>query len=152
MALKGKSVLQPIAYIPEVERSNGVDPTIFWIVPKNMKGTYTSLELFAKGADTSSRGQRVINPHKMAAADVKDFLNFCKKVENYQFSETFPELNAKGVIPLIEDPETMAKLYEDIDPTVFQEIQSASADWGRLDEGHLNWSTFMGYKNRTNEE
>ena len=141
MALKGKSTHDPIPYIPEAERSSD-QPTIFWIVPKNMKGTYQSLERFSKGANMSGKGQRTINPEKMAQADVEDFLTFCKKVENYSFGPDFSDLENKGVISIIEDENTLRLMYVDLDPTIFQEIQNASANWEMLGQGEESYKTW----------
>jgi hypothetical protein len=145
MALKGKSVHTSIPYIPESERSSDT-PTIFWLFPKNMKATYDSLELFSKGANISGKGQKSINPQKMAEADSKDMLSFCEKVQNYQFGEDFSELAAKGVIPEITDDGTLRLMYADMDPIIFQEIQNASADWERLDAGKEAYEIYLEFK------
>ena len=144
MSLKGKGTRKPVPYIPELERSSDV-PTIFWIRPKNMKGTYVSLDLYQKGSDVTGRGQRTINPNKMMEADIKDFIGFCERVQNYQFSEDYAELAAKGVIAEIADPAELRMIVLDMDPAVFQEIQNVSADWDRLgagEEAYKTWTQF----------
>lgn len=148
MSLKGTGTRKAVPYIPEVER--GIDvPTIFWIFPKNMQGTYQSLELYSKAAVTTGRGNRTINPRKMFEADVQDFLSFCEKVQNYEFSNDFSDLQSKGLMALIEDEATRRLIVSDIDPQVFQEVQNAASDWDRLEKGKQAYEEYLAATKRT---
>lgn len=133
MALKGIGNAT-IAYVPEIERDNAKDPTIFHIKPRNTKSSYTSLNKY-QDATEMRRGKNKINAKKMYEADKADFLEFCTKVENYEFSNKFKELAAKKVIKEITSPNTLSLLVEDIDPAVFQEVQNAANDYSYLKEG-----------------
>jgi len=146
MALKGKGIKKAIPYIPEIERGTDT-PTVFWIKPKNMGGTYKTLELYSKGVDTN-RNIRKIHPTKMFEADIQDFLSFCEKVENYQFSDDFSELAAKGLIT-IEDAATFRLLVQDLDPTVFQEVQNATTNWEMLTQGQEAYQANIEFKAAT---
>jgi hypothetical protein len=137
--LKGKSTRLAVPFIPEMER-DVENPTIFWLYPKNMKGTYKSLERFSR-ANSGNRGSRTLNPVKMVEADQDDFVSFCEKVENYQFSEEISELSKRGMATFTEKSE-LKLIVEDIDPQVFQEVQNATANWDLLEKGKEAYESY----------
>jgi len=70
---------------------------------------------------------------------------FCEKVENYQFSDDFSELAAKGAMK-IDEAGTLRLLVQDLDPQIFQEIQNSSSDWERLEEGRKAYEAHVEFK------
>jgi len=133
MALKGLGQ-RPIPYVPECERDSE-QPTIFWIKPKNTRQTYASLNRYSDATENLRSGGKKVNAVKMFEGDKADFMSFCARVDNYQFSDEFPELAKKGVVAKIEDVETLEKVIEDLDPQIFQEIQDAASNWTLLKNG-----------------
>jgi len=146
MALKGKSTRIAVPYIPEVERDT-VQPTIFWLFPKNMKGTYKSLSLYVKAnPQIQGKGNKELNDTKMMEADEQDFLLHCDKVENYQFGEDFPELSAKGIIAEITDAKILTLIPSDINPQIIQEVQQAMSNWENLDASRAAYDKYLASK------
>ena len=144
MALKGRDTTKAVPYICEKERDNLENPTIFWIIPKNMKGNYTALERLRRASE-SRNNRNVINPAKMFDADIENLKTFCEKVENYEFSEAYPDLSAKGIIT-VNIKQNAAEFLADLDPTVFQEIEGASTNWERLAEGEKAYQEYLKQK------
>ena len=140
MSLKGRNVDTAVPFIPEIQ-SDDLVPTIFWVKPKNMKGTYKSLELFNKGIKVT-KGEKQIDAEKMAGGDIQDFLQFCPKVENYEFSDRYTELASRKVIAEITDESTMRLLYVDLDPAIFQEVQNATSNWTLLQAGEDRYKEY----------
>jgi len=133
MALKGLGN-NPVPFIPEVERTDD-NPTIFWIKPKNTRENYASLNRYSDAVDTTKGGKKLVNASKMFEGDLNDFLSFCIRVDNYQFSDKYPDLAQQGVITHISDSETLQKLVDDLDPSIFSEVQDAASKWSVLKEG-----------------
>jgi len=137
MALKGLDTTKPIAYVPEVERSNEENPTIFWVLPRNSRQNYEALNKYSDASKTDKNGNTKINASQMFNADTSEFLSRVKKVENYQFSAKFPQYLEKGNngVMTIDNEEMMQDLINDLDPAIFQEVLDASSQWSVLKEG-----------------
>lgn len=140
MALSGKQVKSAIPYIPEIERNNTSNPCVIWILPKNVLGTHKSLERFSKAQDMVGR-KASINPAKLFEADVKDFLEFCQKIDNFEFPDEFPEYKSRGIATFQGEAELRA-VMQVLDPNIFQEMQNASANWSMLTEGETAYRTW----------
>jgi hypothetical protein len=144
MAIKGLSRKKSYPYITVDERSDLEQPTIFWLYPKDMQGTYRSLETYQKSGNVNSQGARTINAEKMFQADIKEFIKFCSKVENYQFSEDF-ELSEKGVSTFEIEGE-LRLLAMDLPPQTLLEIQNVVSDWVKFQEGIDAYEAYLAFK------
>ncbi len=143
MALQGRNPNEALPYIVERERDNMVDPTVFWIKPKNIKATNETLAGYSNAGDTTRVSNRKTNPGKLTEADVNDFLNFCSKVNTFIFSSAYTELHEKGAIPEISDKPTLRLVALELDPRVFNEVQNATADWELLEAGMRAYEAFQ---------
>lgn len=147
MALRGRNPNVALPYVTERERDNLVDPTVFWIKPKNIKATNETLAGYSNAGDTNRISNRKTNPTKLTEADVSDFLNFCEKVDKFIFSDAYTELSQRGVVD-VSDKTTLRLLAYDLDPRVFNEVQNATADWETLEAGMKAYEAFI----KSNEE
>jgi len=129
MALKGLNTQTPVAYVPEIERESD-NPTVFWVLPKNARQNYVALNKYSAATVKDK-----INAVKMFEIDKSEFLLRVKRVDNFQFSDKYPELAQQGVIAKIEEQDMLEKLIDDLDPAIFQEIIDASSKWAMLSEG-----------------
>lgn len=137
--LKGRFGVIP--YVAQAERDDEIlNPTVFYLKPKNIKGHYQTVAAYAKATANAKQGER--NPTKLVEADVEDFLSFCEKVENYEFSERFPELSSSGAIKEIAEKTTLTSLVSDLDPTILAELQNAVTDWKQLTAAEDYWKQF----------
>lgn len=141
MALKGLDTKKPIPYVPEVERTNEENPTVFWILPRNSRQNYQALNKYASASTTNREGQTKINANRMYEADKEEFLERVKRVENYEFSNRFETHSKKGIM-LVDTPELLVDLIDDLDPAIFQEVIDASSKWAMLKEGEKKDSKF----------
>jgi len=143
MALKGKSTKTNYPFIPVEERENTQNPTVFWIKPKNIEGLNEFLEKSDRAREPQRLGrQPIYNSKKQTEVDVKDFMEICNKVENYQFSIDYEDLAKRGIIREVTDKNDLRLLALDLDPIVFREVQNAVSSWDELSKGELAYETF----------
>lgn len=134
MAIKGVSK-DPIPYVPEVERDNIENPTCFWIKPKTGKDANESMRRYAAASKEGRKGYRDLDVRKLNSADIEEFINYVIKVENYEFSDNYPELEERGVIPEITDEATLIKICHDLPADILIEIFDAAANVSQLKAG-----------------
>lgn len=121
MAIRGVS-RKPIAYIPEDERSEKQDPTVIWIKPKTGHDANVTMSRYAATGRDVRKGYRELNVNKLDNADVQEFLDIVVKVENYFFSDQFPDLQKQGLFKVIEDETTLRNVCMDISADLLIEI------------------------------
>jgi hypothetical protein len=146
--LKGMNVNTAFPFIPVICRSEEV-PTIFWIKPKNLEVTYKSINRYAKAKKQVTKGHDEVDTDKLFDADSINFLEACSKVENYEFSDRYPELSKLGGISEITTREHLVCVIGDLDPTVFQEVMNATSDWALLKEGNQAYNDYIAKKKLT---
>jgi len=134
MAIKGVSK-KPVPYIPEMERDNLDNPTCFWIKPKTGKDANETMRRYAAASKESRKGYRDLDVRKLNSADIEEFITFVSKVENYEFSDNYPDEEEKGVIPVIEDEETLIKVCHDLPSDILIEIFDAAGNMAQLQAG-----------------
>lgn len=140
--LQGKDISVAVPYIVSADRNSDI-PTIFWLKPKNALGNYKGANLYQKAVIPGPRGVNTTDVNKIYEADTKNFLDRCEKVENFQFSEQFPEYRKQGVLVLLNTKEYLLALLNDLDPMAFQEVINAPSDWAMLKEGQDAYDIYM---------
>jgi len=134
MAIKGVSK-KPIPYVPEAERDNTIDPTVLWIKPKTGKDANESMRRYAAASKEGRKGYRDLDSRKLNNADLEEFISVVSSVENYEFSDNFPELEEQGVMGNIEDEATLIKVCQDLPADILIEIFDASNNLSQLKAG-----------------
>lgn len=131
MAIRGVS-RKAVPYIPERERGVTEQQSVIWIRQKDGHAANKTLALYAGAGRDGRGGYREIAVGKLDTADVTQFVEIVEKIENYVFSEAFPDLASRGVIDVIDDEATIAKVAQDIDPELMTEIFEVSNDAAKL--------------------
>lgn len=134
MAIKGVS-REPIAFVPEEERSAKKDQTVFWIKPKSGHEANISMARYASAGRDGRKGYRELNVTKLDNADIQEFLDTVTKVENYIFSSAFQELQSKKIIKVIDDEETLRKVAIDVPADILVEVFEAANNLSILKAG-----------------
>lgn len=129
--LKGIDPARYIRYVPEVEVEEE-KPTAFWI--RSQRGREINRWMAEyNSAGTPGRKNRVkYEPRKLEAIDIEQFCTVVNKVENFDFFDK--ETNEHRYCETIEDPQMLAEVARQLDPTVRQEVLSVSQDSSRLGE------------------
>jgi len=137
-AKDGSSDVLAQPYIPEQERALTDEPqTVFWIKPKDTRASNRTLQRYA-GTGKDRRGYRDLNIRKLNNADEAEWLDLVVKIENYTFSNQYPDLNKMGNIPVIDSPEIIRQALYDLPSDVIIEVFDASADSEMLTAGLKN--------------
>jgi len=134
MAIKGVS-RKPIPFIPEEERAVKENQTVFWITPKTGHEANKSMSRYAAAGRDGRKGFRELDVTKLDNADLQEFLDIISKVENFAFPEDEKELSKKGVIPVIDDAETLRKIALYLSPDLLVEIFEAANNFSILKAG-----------------
>jgi len=88
--------------------------TIWWVKILTRLDTVDSTERFSRGVRMGSGGKTEIISGPYKRAIVEDWLQVVQKVENYHFGLKYPELQEQGWVPVIEERETIRKIFYDI--------------------------------------
>ena len=134
MALKGVST-KPIPYVPEVERDNTENPTIFWIKAKTGRDANESMRRYAGASKEGRKGYRDLDVRKLNNADIEEFLGIVTEVENFEFSDNFPDLEEKGVISKISDEATLIRVCQDLPADILIEVFDVASNLSQLKAG-----------------
>ncbi len=134
MAIKGVSK-QPVPYIPEIERGAKENQTIFWIKPKTGHQANQSIARYASARKDGRKGTTDLNVGKLDGADQAEFLDLISMVENYEFSDHYPELAKHGIIEKIDTPDQLVLVAKDLPSDILNEIFDASNNMIQLKEG-----------------
>lgn len=127
---------KPIPYVLEEDRkSDAAVQTVFWIVPKKGHDANETLRRYAAAGRDGRKGYRELNTARLDQADIEEFLDICIKVENFQFSEDFPDLAKQGVVKVIEDSASLAILCRDLSVDHLLEIMDAANNISHLKTG-----------------
>ena len=86
-------------------------------------------------SEDGRKGYRELNVTKLDSADLQEFLDVVLKVENYYFSDQFPDLENQGLHKVIEQPELLKKVAMDISADLLVEIMEASGNLAVLKQG-----------------
>lgn len=140
--LQGKDLTVAVPYIVGADRNSDL-PTIFWLKPKNALRNYQGASLYQKAIIPGPRGTTTTDTGKIFEADLKNFLNQCVKVENFEFSEQYPDYKKQGIIKELNTKEELTALMNDLDPTAFQEVINVPSDWVLLKEGQDAYDAYM---------
>lgn len=140
MAIRGVSRL-PIPYIPEDERSTKEDQTVIWIKPKTGHDANVTMSRYAGAGRDVRKGYRELNINKLDNADIQEFLDIVVKVENYLFSDQFPDLEKQGLHVVIEDQELLRKVCMDISADLLVEIFEVANNMVSLKGGEKKGSS-----------
>lgn len=102
-------------YIPKCERNTKI-PTVFW-----MKAKTVGMMQIQRGWSEDFNVGTII-----AEREIKDFINLCEKIENYELS------NSKH-IEVTTDKRIITEIVEDMPPEIFSEIMLEIQNWSELD-------------------
>lgn len=121
-----------IPYVPEEERNVSDRQTVFWIKPKTGHEANQTLASYAGAGKDGRKGYRELSVRKLDNADVEQFLATVSKVEWYQFSDRFPELQAQGPMSTVEGEAMLSKLALDLSSDLLIEVFEASNNMTQL--------------------
>jgi len=139
MAIRGVS-RQAVPYIPEDERTVKENQTIVWIRPKTGHQANVSMSRYASAGRDGRKGYRELNVTKLDNADLQEFIDVVTKVENFYFSDQFPDLEKAGLHKVIEDPESLKKVCMDLSADLLVEIMEAANNLSTLKAGEKKTS------------
>ena len=132
---------QAIPYV--LTRDQGVpdgEQTTFWIRPR--KGDSGAKIVARYTAAERTMGQyREISESRWRQADVKTWLDTVERVENFWFSDEFPELAAHEWMADITDPDVLTKVMRDIALEDYNEIINYAAKVSSLTDQEKNGSS-----------
>ena len=140
MAIRGVS-RTAIPYVPEEERTVKENQTVIWIRPKTGHQANVSMSRYASAGRDGRKGYRELNVTKLDNADSQEFLDIVIKVENFYFSDQFPDLEKQGLFTTIEDPESLKRVAQDISSDLLLEIMEVANNLSRLNEGEKKSSS-----------
>tara|TARA_R100000458_G_C8275331_1_gene250384 strand:+ start:1300 stop:1767 length:468 start_codon:yes stop_codon:yes gene_type:complete len=140
MAIRGVSK-KPIPYLPEEERSNTEDPTVFHLVPKTGHQSNVTMQRYAAAGRDGRKGYRELNVNKLDNADLAEFLDICVKVENWYFSDQYPDLESQGLFKDIQDPELLKRVCQDMSSELLLEVFEAANNLSTLKAGEKKSSS-----------
>ena len=140
MAIKGVS-RNPIPFVPEEERSVTEDQTVFWLRPKTGHAANVTMQRDASAGRDGRKGYRELNVNKLDNADLAEFMDICSKVENWYFSDQFPDLENQGLFKEITDPETIKRVCQDMSADLLLEVFEASNNLATLKAGEKKSSS-----------
>jgi len=146
MAIKGVS-RTAIPYIPEEERTVKENQTVIWIRPKTGHQANVSMSRYASAGRDGRKGYRELNVTKLDNADSQEFLDIVIKIENFYFSDQFPDLEKQGLFTTIEDPETLKRVAQDVSSDLLLEIMEVANNLSRLSEGEKKSSNSQATSN-----
>ena len=142
MAIRGVSK-QAVAYVPEEERTVKENQTVVWIKPKTGHQANVTMARYAAAGKDGRKGYRELNVTKLDNADLQEFLDVVMKIENYYFSDQFPDLEKQGLHKTIEQPELLKKVAMDISADLLVEIMEASNNLAVLKQGEKKSSNSL---------
>jgi len=134
MAIRGVSK-KAVAYIPEEERTVKENQTVIWIKPKTGHQANVTMSRYAAAGRDGRKGYRELNVTKLDNADLQEFLDVVIKIENFYFSDQFPDLEKVGLHTVVEQPEMLKKVALDISADLLVEIMEASNNLAVLKTG-----------------
>ncbi len=134
MAIRGVSK-KAVAYIPEEERTVKENQTVIWIKPKTGHQANVTMSRYAAAGRDGRKGYRELNVTKLDNADLQEFLDVVIKIENFYFSDQFPDLEKQGLHTVVEQPEMLKKVALDISADLLVEIMEASNNLAVLKSG-----------------
>lgn len=126
---------RPKPYLCEMDRSEPDSlQTVFYLVPRNHERANKSSIKYSRAMRDGRSGD--MDPLAMDKADRESFLDYCKKIENYSFSEDFYEshpailerANDMGYIESIDTPELLTEVARDLPNSVLMELANAVND------------------------
>lgn len=132
---------EPIPYVPEAERAVKENQTVIWLRPKTGQDANRTMSRYAKAQREGRSGYKDINPTKLDTADIQEFTSIVSKIENYKFSDQYPDLRKAGMHTVIEDFELLKKVAQDISADVLIEIMEASNNMSMLKQGEKKSSS-----------
>jgi len=90
---------------------------------------------YAAAGRDGRKGYRELNVTKLDNADLQEFLDVVIKIENFYFSDQFPDLEKQGLHTVVEQPEMLKKVALDISADLLVEIMEASNNLAVLKSG-----------------
>jgi len=126
---------KPKPYICEMDRAEASElQTVFYLVPRNHERANKSSIKYSRAMRDNRSGD--MDPLAMDKADRESFLDYCKKIENYSFSDDFYEThpaiferaNERGFIDVIDTPELLVEVARDLPNSVLMELANAVND------------------------
>ncbi len=134
---------QPIPYVIEEERGLPTkEQTVFWIKPKSHQAANKTLSRYASCGRDGRKNYRELNPGKLDAADVAEWVTTIVKIENFEFSSSFcaeygekVKPNKEGYVKEITDQWMIKEILPMLSADVINEIWDVALDYSRLKEG-----------------
>jgi hypothetical protein len=112
-------------YVLKMEKDAPANEQTIWHLKiMTAMDSSSSLRRYAKAFKTGARGESDVIEPNYKRAYRGDFLDIVKKVENYQFGYKFPELQAQGYLPVIEE-DMISKVFEELPDGIAKEIIDA---------------------------
>lgn len=131
-----------VPYVLEDDRrSPENEQTVFWIMPKKGHDANESLRRYAAAGRDGRKGYRELNTARLDSADLEEFADIVVKIENFLFSDDFPDLKKQGPIKVIEDNSTLLAVCKDLSVDHLLEIMDAANNISHLRSGEKKTST-----------
>lgn len=107
-----KNIAMP--FIPSCEKESD-NPTVFWMKSKTV-GLVHRADSVMDLLELPNGGEAYYDSRQI------EFLSCCDKVENFYFSEKYPDLQKLGLVKKISDKKFLQILMDELDPTIFNEV------------------------------
>ena len=107
--------------LPEGER------TTFWLRPYKGLDAGKIMSRYARAERLGRGNRKEIDARAWRKADIESWLQIVEKVENFHFSEDYPDLHKQGWIAEISDQDALVRVAEDLSFDYFNEIVDAAS-------------------------
>ena len=143
MAIKGVGT-RAIPYVPEEDRTSPADEqTVFWIKPKSGHQANQTMRRYAAAGKDGRKGYRELSVNKLDTADLEEFVEVVERVENFYFSDKFPDLEKQGLVRDIQDAETLKCVCKDLSSDLLIEVFDAANNLSQLKAGEKKSSASL---------
>jgi len=107
--------------LPEEER------TTFWLRPYKGLDAGKIMSRYARAERLGRGNRKEIDARAWRKADIESWLQIVEKVDNFHFSEDYPDLHKQGWIAEISDQDALVRVAEDLSFDYFNEIVDAAS-------------------------
>lgn len=130
----GSREILSVEYILERERDNLINPMTIFIRPKDTAAANRTLKAYGE-TSRDRKGSKQFNVSKLNNADLDEWITVVSRIDNYEFSNQFPDLEKHGVMKNITDVDVLKKVLVDLTNDIVNEVFDAASDTSLLDAG-----------------
>lgn len=124
---------KPFSYILERERQlDSTQQTIFWIRPRKAAATAAALERASKARKVTRDGSEYFEQTEWLRGEQANFVETIWKIDNYHFSDDFPEYSDKPINIGETDDDLKKKVFTDLPDGDRLEIMNAQTSASKL--------------------